>query len=226
MAQPSSGVYGVAVWALSSAAATDTNMQLFVRDDAGGGGVGVGVSVPNYKLDVAGDCNITGTYRVNGAPFTSGITGVTIQNSANAVVGTRPILNMRSAGGGVTMELTDDPAGNRVFISVGFTSDRRLKENITNLDGGLSVINGLRPVAFEYNGLGSYTAGRRGVSIIAQELAEILPDAVFPIKSKLRPEDEEPSDILAWDPIQIVCHLVLAVKQLSERLNALEGKAN
>lgn len=37
----------------------------------GAGNVGIGLS-PSYKLDVSGDCNITGVYRVNGVPISTG----------------------------------------------------------------------------------------------------------------------------------------------------------
>jgi hypothetical protein len=36
------------------------------------GRVGIGVTAPAYTLDIAGDCNITGTYRVNGVPLATG----------------------------------------------------------------------------------------------------------------------------------------------------------
>ena len=39
------------------------------------GNVGIGLeepAAPGYRLDLSGDCNISGTYRVNGVPFSSG----------------------------------------------------------------------------------------------------------------------------------------------------------
>ena len=39
------------------------------------GHVGINNLNPNYALDIAGDCNISGTYRVNGAPITAGGAG-------------------------------------------------------------------------------------------------------------------------------------------------------
>lgn len=38
------------------------------------GNIGIGLTNPAYKLDVAGDVNITGTFRVNGTPFSGGTT--------------------------------------------------------------------------------------------------------------------------------------------------------
>lgn len=47
------------------------------------GNVGIGTSTPAYLLDVAGDLNITGTYRVNGTAINSG--------TVSSVTGTAPI---------------------------------------------------------------------------------------------------------------------------------------
>jgi hypothetical protein len=38
---------------------------------AGTGNVGIAQTSPAYKLDISGDCNITGTYRVNGTPLST-----------------------------------------------------------------------------------------------------------------------------------------------------------
>ena len=59
------------------------------------GNVGIGITSPAYKLDVAGDVNITGSFRVNGSVLAAGIggsgtanyipllaTGTTLGNSA------------------------------------------------------------------------------------------------------------------------------------------------
>jgi hypothetical protein len=175
-------------------------------------------------INVTGNVNVTGGYYVNGSPFTSGITGVTVQRG-NVTIATRPTINY-FAGTGTDVSVTDDPGGNRVNIQTNQTSDLRLKQNVVDLTGGLSIINALRPVAFEYNGARGFTAGRRSASIIAQELQQVLPDSVYSYRGKLRPDDEEDTDILCWEPNQILVHVVLAVKQLDERLKALEGKVN
>jgi hypothetical protein len=48
-----------------------------------GGNVGINVFSPAYKLDVGGDVNITGTYRVNGTPIGTGGGGVSGSGSTN-----------------------------------------------------------------------------------------------------------------------------------------------
>jgi hypothetical protein len=178
------------------------------------------VSVGN-GLTVGGNCNITGQYQVNGVPITGSITVQVM----DATVGTRPIINFRN-NVGITAYATDDAAGNRVGVSFAATSDMRIKQNIVDLSGGLAIIERLRPVAFEYNGACGFAAGERSASIIAQELQEVLPDCVYSIRSKLQSEDTDEIDLLCFDPNQLLAHVILAVKQLGERLKALEGKVN
>jgi hypothetical protein len=47
------------------------------------GNIGMGVNTPAYKLDVAGDVNITGSFRVNGTPIGTGGGGVSGSGSTN-----------------------------------------------------------------------------------------------------------------------------------------------
>lgn len=50
------------------------------------GRVGIGLTNPGYLLDVAGDCNITGTYRVNGTPISTGGAVASVFGRTGAVV--------------------------------------------------------------------------------------------------------------------------------------------
>jgi len=78
------------------------------------GNVGIGMVPAAYKLDVAGDCNITGVYRVNGVPISTG--------------GSQTPWAQNIAGGGFNLT-------NVSFIAVGTAA--------TNYTGaGLVVING------------------------------------------------------------------------------------
>jgi hypothetical protein len=66
-----------------------------------------------------------------------------------------------------------------------------LERNAQPLMGGLSVINQLRPIEAQYNGLGDMPEGARVVSFAAEEVQNILPHTVTSHRGKLRPEDEE-----------------------------------
>jgi hypothetical protein len=105
-------------------------------------------------------------------------------------------------------------------------SDIRIKQNVRDLVGGLPIIERIRMREAEYNGLAGYQKGKRIVSPVAQELEEVLPTAIEPFKMKLHTEDKEQTDILTFDPWEIVWHMLLAVQQLSARLKLLEGKVN
>lgn len=69
------------------------------------GNAGIGTYSPNYKLDVVGDVNVTGNFRINGTPIsnTSGtVTGVSSANSdiAVSVASPNPVLTLNSGSAG------------------------------------------------------------------------------------------------------------------------------
>ncbi len=184
-----------------------------------GGGVAIGKYGPGYALDVVGDLNISGTFRVNGNPFTSGITGVQVQQNGSGI-GTFPTINFVNGGSGTIARCTPDVSNNRALVAIDTPSDLRIKQNVANLSGGVSVIASLRPVAFEYNGACGFKNGKRSASIIAQELREVLPDAVYTSPTA------EVGDLLCFDPMQIIAHLILATQQLERRLKDVEQRVN
>lgn len=68
---------------------TNTQPMTFVTNGAeririlANGNVGIGLVSPAYKLDVVGDINITGSFRVNGTPIGTGGGGVSGSGTAN-----------------------------------------------------------------------------------------------------------------------------------------------
>jgi hypothetical protein len=95
------------------------------------------------------------------------------------------------------------------------TSDVSIKTNIIDLEGGLSVINALRAVEFDY-----IDSGRHDEGFIAQEYINVLPRQVA------KKEDGK----LAIQ-FNLLPYLVKAIQELSsenadlkQRLTALEGK--
>lgn len=103
------------------------------------------------------------------------------------------------------------------------TSDEKLKKNIKDINGGLSVINKLRPVNFDWkdegkgNGLGGF---------IAQEVQKILPNDVIG-KEYVAPDREKDikeTEGLSINSTSIIAHLVKAVQELEAKVKALESK--
>jgi len=114
--------------------------------------------------------------------------------------------------------------GYHAQVSFAYISDIRIKKNIRPLEGGLSVINALRPVESEFNGLAQTCDGEKTFSIIAQELQTILPAAVNSSRMKLRPDDLDTVDLLSYNPNAILFESVLAIQQLDDRLRKVEAK--
>jgi Chaperone of endosialidase len=191
-----------------------------------GGQVGIGKVNPGYALDVAGDVNCTGAFRLNGAAIGAGTNGIQVQiNSGTPIAGGPfPYINFYQLGsialssGGIS-----GPGNNTFTLQIGTASDLRLKRNVQTLDGGLPLIMRLRPITAEWNGLASTREGERLTSVIAQELREVIPDAVTPYRTKLGPEDEEDVELLSIDPMALISHLILSIQQLNQRLKALEN---
>lgn len=171
----------------------------------------------NFQLNAPG-----GGLYINGAPVTTG--GAATVN----VYGLGEVHTLWfQAGNNVSLNITN-PGGSQanIVINAWAPSDLRIKQNVREVRGGLPIVNQIQPVEFEYNGLAGYEKGKRSVSVIAQELQKILPGAVHPYRGKLRPEDEEESEILSVDPFEMLLHSILAIQELEKRLKALEAKVN
>jgi hypothetical protein len=98
-------------------------------------------------------------------------------------------------------------------------SDQRLKENIRDLDDGLSTILSLKPRKFDWKeGKGKDIKNDRG--FIAQEFEQVFPDLIDTWKDE-PPEGEEPYKAVRPDLIPVI---VKAIQELTQRLEALEAK--
>lgn len=91
-------------------------------------------------------------------------------------------------------------------------SDRRLKENINDYNHGLSTLKRIRPVTYRYNGKGGTAPdGQEYVGVIAQEIQEILPEAVRPY-----------GEYLSVDPTAFTYVLINSVQEQQEQIEGLE----
>ena len=103
------------------------------------------------------------------------------------------------------LSVTDD-------ITAFWTSDERLKNNITPIDDPLAKVLSISGNTFDWNEKSNKTG--HDVGLIAQEIQEILPEAVV----------ERDNGYLAVDYHKVVPLLVEAIKELSGKVEKLEQR--
>ena len=143
------------------------------------------------------------SYGENGALYINGNVGIGT-NTANYM-----------------LQLGGDTAAKTATTTWTVTSDRRVKQNIQDLAGGLEVIQQLHAIQAEFNGLGGLPAGQRIVGFLADEVQLVLPGCVGSSPRKLHASDPESTDLLDLNIHEILIHLVLAVQQLAGRVSQL-----
>ena len=85
------------------------------------------------------------------------------------------------------LQLTLDSAAKPATSTWTVASDRRLKTNIVPFTDGLSTLNQLSPISYEYNGLGGMPIHSTGIGLIAQDVQSIIPYSVGTYQGWLHP---------------------------------------
>ena len=94
-------------------------------------------------------------------------------------------------------------------------SDSRLKDNIQNIEGALAKVNSISGVTFIRKNTGEKAAG-----VIAQELIEVLPEAVKEKSLPLQTGTDDKYYVVEYDAVTGL--LVEAIKELTKRVEELE----
>jgi hypothetical protein len=113
-------------------------------------------------------------------------------------------------------------------------SDERVKREVAAFTRGLKEIVALKPITYFYNGLGgTIDTGKRRIGLIAQDVAPHIPEMVFETPGSPTDMTNTRKDIvrdprlpgqLSMDEKPLLFALVNAVRELSERIVALEAK--
>ena len=161
----------------------------------------------------------TGTNLPNG---TSGRFQVAYTKSAEWAMVIRPLDNNTGGGGPLLMSnLAGDAIGyitaNASTVYYGSASDYRLKENIAPLTGGLTTVNALKPVTYDWK-----IDGAKGEGFIAHELQAVVPGAVHGEKDAVDKNGAIKPQALDYGRISV--HLVAAIQELSSKNDALEAR--
>lgn len=188
------------------------------------GNVGIGIS-PSYPLDVNGNA------RVSGGIFTQAI----------QILPSNPYLGDDDGGifidAGSAAEYEFKYYGEFVLDNNGIYangevqapgyyaySDERLKKNITPLANGLSMIQSLNPVRYQWRGAKertfaanlNLTGGEAHIGFIAQQVAPVIPEAVVSPK-----DDASPYEI---KPLELIAVLVETIKEQQAELTQLKAQ--
>lgn len=188
----------------------------------GAGNVGIGTSNPAVLLTVNGPARAAQILcGVNAQSFSLGDMSVVRDSNPNTGViflGTGGARYLQFDGTNYQM-----PGGNLVVNGVTVPSDLRLKENIRPvIDDSVALLRQLNFVRYEHNGLGGTDRGAKGIGLVAQELADVLPEAVRPVTRKLRQDDSAETEILAIDYQHLWIHAMRAIVELERRIKELE----
>jgi hypothetical protein len=100
-------------------------------------------------------------------------------------------------------------------------SDARVKDEVRDLELGLSELQQLRPVRFRYNGRGGTAAGLTGIGVLGQEIETVIPETIQRIGAGA-PADGDLEDLRVFDSSPLTYVLINAVKELAARVERLE----
>ena len=112
-------------------------------------------------------------------------------------------------GGGVISDISY----NGSTVTYGGTSDKRLKENIDDYNGGLSLLNQVEVKKFDW-----ITGRKQDVGVIAQDLYNTIPKVI------IKGDDNETDIEQPWqvDYPRLVPYLINAVQELSSEITDLK----
>jgi len=128
---------------------------------------------------------------------------------------------LSDGGGNIGLYIDDTQAAhfdNNIIAYSTTISDKRLKSNITKISKALDKVGKINGVTFVRDNTGEKAAG-----IIAQEVMEVLPEAIKTQALPLQTGDHD-KEYYAVEYDAVTGLLVEAVKELKERVEALESK--
>jgi hypothetical protein len=105
--------------------------------------------------------------------------------------------------------------------SISALSDERDKTNIVDLPLGLSFINTVRPVSFDWDTRDGTRVGKKDFGFIAQEL--LVAGNATDYADHMRLVSEENPDLLEADPMKMFPVLIKAIQELSAEVTALKN---
>ena len=190
---------------INDTAGTNTKFELWTKKFSDGADVNA------VQIDLWNTINLFANYHSGWAHnFTHG-SGAGFYRPSNNTWG---ITNYYSDNGGTkSYKAMVTDAGN--FSSV---SDYRLKENISYITDGITVVKELKPCKFKF-----INGGTENLGFIAHEVQAVIPEAVIGDKDQMKSDGKTPF-YQTLTTTEIIPHLTAALKQAIEKIETLETK--
>ena len=191
------------------------------------GNVGIGTTTPDYPLEIIGTFSLksadgnTQGFTIKNNISTDEVSLFNYYNSA-LILGTNNTERLRITSTG---NVNIGTLGTGILYSNSGTltstnpSDRRLKDEITDLEFGLNEILQLRPVSYIWKN-DTINQGKQ-YGFIAQEVQEVMPELVKEFETK---DGEEDVIRLGLDKEAIFVTLINAIKELKAEIDLLKTK--
>ena len=194
---------------------TNVTAQLKVTDQTPSTNPTTGALVVSGGVGIIGGLNVSGIISCSNVTFGNINFAITSDNTIDtssgdlvlsAITGSKVAINTTTQINS-DLNVTGD-------ITAFYTSDQRLKDNITQIDNPLTKVLSISGNTYTWN----EKSGKEGndVGVIAQEVIEVLPEAVT----------TRDTGYLAVDYHKIVPLLVEAIKELSGKVDELQQKLN
>lgn len=162
-------------------------------DNTISGNLAVGkATAPSAVLDVNGEARAVKIY-TTGAAETNVLSG-------------KVAINKSSVSSGASLDVNGEVWGT-AFI---YASDRRLKQNIRNIESPLTKILALRGVVFEW-----LADGRTDTGLIAQDVETVFPEAV---------KTDESTGLKAVEYGNLIAPLIEAIREQQQQIDFLRSK--
>jgi hypothetical protein len=166
------------------------------------------INLSNVGLTATGDSGTIGGSSSSSSGSGSGGSNAQLEIGANSTIA----LSLR---GGTVSTFTVDSAGNGTFLGTVTAqafltaSDMRLKTNIQRITDYETIVSSVNGVRFEWA-----DTGAKDIGVIAQELEQTLPDAVY----------RDHRGYLQVSYPKLIPVLLEAIKGLQGRVSTLEGR--
>ena len=211
-------------------------------------GLAIGSNVQPFDADLSALAGLSSTglvIRTGSGTFTNrsitasgglvitngdGVSG-NINISSGQSIGTSDNVRFNSLGIGTNASGTTGEIRATNTITAHY-SDARLKENMQVIDNALTKVNSLKGITYNANKLAEsygYDIEEKQVGVIAQDVKEVLPEAVKPAPfDRMIFEGNEISksgqEYMTVQYEKLVPLLIEAIKELTEEINKLKGE--